>query len=242
MVLELSLRSFNANLVPDFEQRDVLRDIALLVCLGRGDRYERQDRILTRLNNYLDQQVKVTQIIVAACWCVRPHDALSVDFCLDRNMLTDGKAENVICVRQTEAISRMVLLKTTDTRRSMFNTQCSIGRYSELRNKRELLPFLRFEDRLFLYENVSRSIAKQATENVRRLTSFVRMNTTDKRPAATATWALLSILTASTAAEKDNILGEGSLPRSLFSRPMRMMSLMSQPRALSCAEMKEVRK
>ena len=161
MVLELSLRSFNANLVPDFEQRDVLRDIALLVCLGRSDRYERQDRILTRLNNYLDQQVKVTQIIVAACWCVRSHDALSVDFRLNRNMLTDWKAENVICVRQAKAISGMVLLRTTDARGSMFNAQCSIGRDSELRNERELLPFLWVEDRFFLYENVNGRIAKQ---------------------------------------------------------------------------------
>ena len=39
---------------------------------------------------YLNEQIKVTFVIVAACGSIASHDLLSVNLSLHRNMLTDG--------------------------------------------------------------------------------------------------------------------------------------------------------
>jgi hypothetical protein len=47
----------------------------------------------------------VTTVVIAASRRVATHDFLAIDLRLDRDVLTDGKTENIVGVGQTKPIA-----------------------------------------------------------------------------------------------------------------------------------------
>lgn len=48
----------------------------------------------------LDEEVKMSAVIVAASGSVAAHDLLAVDLCRDRDMLTNRKTEHIFASRK----------------------------------------------------------------------------------------------------------------------------------------------
>lgn len=47
----------------------------------------------------------MTLIVVAACWSIASHNLLSVNFSLDRDVLTYGKTQNIIWMGQSKLVA-----------------------------------------------------------------------------------------------------------------------------------------
>jgi hypothetical protein len=57
---------------------------------------------------YLDEEVEMTVVVIAARGSVVPCDILASDIGLDHNMLADGKAKDVTRTWQAKAVSGLV--------------------------------------------------------------------------------------------------------------------------------------
>ena len=84
-VVELALGSFDADMVANRQERHVPGDVSLFICL--------------------DHEVKVTEIIIRRCRRIRTHDALAINICLHRDVLSNGQTKYVVGVGQTEAVT-----------------------------------------------------------------------------------------------------------------------------------------
>ena len=54
---------------------------------------------------HLDEQVKVPEVVVAAGRRVAAHDVLAIDLRRHGDVLTNGKTEDIVRVRQRKAVT-----------------------------------------------------------------------------------------------------------------------------------------
>lgn len=53
----------------------------------------------------LDKKVKATKVVVAADGCIAARHDFAVDFCRDRDMLANGKTENILSPGKLEPVA-----------------------------------------------------------------------------------------------------------------------------------------
>lgn len=101
-VCELALGTLDAYLVAEFEKRDVARDVALLVGLKHVVRTRRRRKTGEAR---LDEQIKVTEVVVTACGRVAARYILAVDLRTDRDVLANWQTEHVLRVGKRKAVA-----------------------------------------------------------------------------------------------------------------------------------------
>ena len=106
-------------------------------CGGRG----------TGGETYLDDEIEVAEVVVAAGGGVAAHDVLAVDLSRDGDVLADGQAEDVFGVGQLEAVAGTCVTRG-GRGQAGGDSQSSVRGDDDLFRERELLPLLGIEDGL----------------------------------------------------------------------------------------------
>lgn len=94
-VNKLALGTFDLNFLADSEERKVSGDVTLLVCL-LSLLVACVVTIIGSLTN-LDNQVKVSFVVIQSGGSVRSNNLLAINLGSDRDVLTDGETERIRC-------------------------------------------------------------------------------------------------------------------------------------------------
>ena len=104
---ELTFGTFDADGLADGEKGDVFGDVSLWVCL-RKKGFTTSMKVRARYESdltYLDEKVEVSKVVVTARRSVATHDLLSVNLSRDRNVLTNGKTEDILRMGESEPVA-----------------------------------------------------------------------------------------------------------------------------------------
>ena len=128
-VFKLALGPFDTDCVTDFDKRKITRDIALLICLKRTVQNGCSELDGSSLvHAYLHDKVEMSKVIIAGSGSVTTHNVLAINLGSHGDVLSSGKPEIVLWIRETKTI------------------EGGIGRNFNLLDKREVPPGIRTED------------------------------------------------------------------------------------------------
>jgi hypothetical protein len=104
LVTEVALGTFDADSAAELELRNVLGDIALFISLeGQYESCATQD---WQKRSYFDEEVKMAAVIIIADRGITAGNHFTVNLGRDGYVLSDGKAENILRVRELETIPK----------------------------------------------------------------------------------------------------------------------------------------
>ena len=94
----------------------------------------RESQTLRRNGKYLDKEVKMAEVVVAAGRSVATHDFFAIYFRRDSYMLANGEAEHVILVWKSKAIAMVCpsAWGRINTRKEARTSQCLEKQLSSL--------------------------------------------------------------------------------------------------------------
>lgn len=101
-ICELTLGAFDAYFISDFEQRNVLRDVSLLI--GLVQRLRTRAIPVTHYT-HLNEQVEVSDIVITACGSVAAHYVLTANLRRDGNMLANWETKDILGMRKRKAVA-----------------------------------------------------------------------------------------------------------------------------------------
>jgi hypothetical protein len=78
--------------------------------------------------NYLDQEIKMTEVIIAAGRGVATHDLFSINLRGDGYMLANRETENIIWAWQGKTIAMILVNKTGNKMKAKLQTRQYLGR------------------------------------------------------------------------------------------------------------------
>lgn len=103
---ELTFGALDTDIIADFDQGQVLRNVALLISLQSVLEYTDKKRVD---GTCLYDKVKVTEVIIASRRGIAASNGLAINFGRNRDMLSRGEAKIVLGIGKTEAIKISVV-------------------------------------------------------------------------------------------------------------------------------------
>lgn len=92
----------------------------------------------------------MASVVIATRRSVTPHDVLPINLSRHRNVLADRQAQDVILMGKRKPVAVHELGHNDLDVQPKVHSHCRVGRDRNLLLQRELLPYLRVQDRLAL--------------------------------------------------------------------------------------------